>query len=108
MRFINKEHTLVTDDKGWSGTSDSEEFKAWLFAENYTFPYVEPLPNAKDLLAKLDADNELTQRNLRDTILLMSEAFKTITSGEMDLSKIPGVANVYAVEAKAAILRSQL
>ena len=60
------------------------------------------------LLAKLDAANALTQRNLRETIMLMAEAFKQITGGAVNLSLIPGVAKVYEVEAQAAILRGQL
>lgn len=67
-----------------------------------------PEPTAKDLLAKLDADNALTQRNLRETVMLMAEAFKTVTNGAVDLSQIPGVAKVYEVEAQAAELRKQL
>lgn len=69
---------------------------------------VPPAPTAQDLLAKLDADNTLTQRNLRETVMLMAEAFKTVTNGAVDLSAIPGVAKVYAVEAEAAVLRAQL
>lgn len=67
---------------------------------------VELTPSEK--LAKLDADNQLTQRNLRETIMLMNEAFKTISAGALDLSQIPGVAQVYAVEAQAEALRAQL
>lgn len=59
-------------------------------------------------LAELDAANALTQRNLRETIMLMSEAFKQATSGAVDLSQIPGVAKVYEVEAQAEALRAQL
>ena len=69
---------------------------------------VPPAPTAQDLLAKLDADNTLTQRNLRETVMLMAEAFKTVTNGAVDLSAIPGVSQVYAVEAEAAALRAQL
>lgn len=67
-----------------------------------------PAPTAKDLLAKLDSDNTLTQRNLRETVMLMAEAFKTVTNGAVDLSQIPGVAKVYQVEAEAEALRAQL
>ena len=59
-------------------------------------------------LAQLDADNALTQRNLRNTIMLMNEAFKTLSNGALDLSAIPGVAKVYEVEAQAEALRGQL
>ena len=69
---------------------------------------VPPAPTAQDLLNKLDADNTLTQRNLRETIMLMNEAFKLVSSNAVDLSNIPGVAQVYAVEAQAAALRAQL
>ena len=65
-------------------------------------------PTPIDLLNKLDADNQLTQRNLRETVMLMTEAFKTVTGGAVDLSQIPGVAKVYEVEAQAAVLRAQL
>jgi hypothetical protein len=67
-----------------------------------------PEPTAKDLLEKLDAENALTQRNLRETVMLMAEAFKTVTNGQVDLTTIPGVAKVYEVEAQAAALREQL
>ena len=69
---------------------------------------VPPTPTTQDLLAKLDVDNTLTQRNLRETVMLMAEAFKQVTAGAIDLSTIPGVAKVYAVEAEASLLRSQL
>ena len=69
---------------------------------------VPPAPTTQDLLAKLDADNTLTQRNLRETVMLMAEAFKLISNNAVDLSTIPGVAKVYAVEAEAAVLRGQL
>lgn len=65
-------------------------------------------PTAQDLLNKLDADNTLTQRNLRETIMLMNEAFKLVSNNAVDLSNIPGVSQVYAVEAQAAVLRGQL
>lgn len=66
------------------------------------------LPTVQDQLNALDAANALTQRNLRETVMLMAEAFKTVTNGTVDLSQIPGVAKVYAVEAEAEVLRSQL
>ena len=65
-------------------------------------------PTTQDLLNKLDADNTLTQRNLRETIMLMNEAFKMVSNNAVDLSNIPGVAQVYAVEAQAEVLRGQL
>ena len=69
---------------------------------------VPPAPTTQDLLNKLDADNALTQRNLRETVMLMAEAFKLISNNAVDLSTIPGVAKVYEVEAEAAALRAQL
>ena len=69
---------------------------------------VPPPPTAQDLLNKLDADNALTQRNLRETVMLMAEAFKLISNNAVDLSTIPGVAKVYEVEAEAAALRVTL
>ena len=69
---------------------------------------VPPPPTVAEQLATLDADNALTQRNLRETVMLMAEAFKQITNGQVDLSAIPGVAKVYSVEQQAAELRAQL
>jgi hypothetical protein len=65
-------------------------------------------PTIQDKLAALDAANALTQRNLRETVMLMAEAFKQLSSGAVDLTQIPGVAKVYEVEAEAAVLRAQL
>ena len=65
-------------------------------------------PTVAEKLVALDAANALTQRNLRETVMLMAEAFKQITGGAVNLSLIPGVAKVYEVEAQAAILRGQL
>lgn len=67
-----------------------------------------PSPTTKDRLAALDAENSLTQRNLRETIMLMAEAFKQVSGGAVDLTQIPGVAKVYEVEGLAEALRSQL
>lgn len=76
--------------------------------EHEDAPVIAPLPTTQDLLIKLDADNMLTQRNLRETVMLMAEAFKLISNNAVDLSTIPGVAKVYEVEAQAAVLRGQL
>jgi hypothetical protein len=62
----------------------------------------------QDQLAQLDAENTLTQRNLRETVMLMAEAFKTISGGAVDMTVIPGVAKVFEVEAQAAALRAQI
>jgi hypothetical protein len=77
----------------------AEEIAAWELSR---------LPTPRDLLAKLDADNALTQRNLREAILLMAEGFKQATGGALDLSQVRGVAIVAAVEAQAEALRAQL
>ena len=69
---------------------------------------IRPGPTPAEQLTMLDVANQLTQRNLRETIMLMNEAFKTISGGALDLGQIPGVAQVYAVEAEAAALRAQL
>ena len=69
---------------------------------------VPPPPTVQDKLAALDATNTLTQRNLRETVMLMAEAFKAVSGGAVDMTKIPGVAKVYSVEAEAAALRAQL
>ena len=59
-------------------------------------------------LAKLDAENTLTQRNLREFILLTVEAIKLATNNAVDLSQVRGVSVVAAVEAQATVLRAQL
>lgn len=69
---------------------------------------VPPPPTVQDQLAQLDAENALTQRNLRETVMLMAQAFKTLSGGALDLSAIPGVAKVFEVEAQAKALREQL
>ena len=88
--------------------TDYAAYLAWLSEGNTPEPYVEPVPTPAQLLAQLDTENALTQRNLRETVMLMAEAFKTITNGSVDLSAIPGVAKVYEVEAQAEVLRGQL
>lgn len=87
---------------------DFQQYQAWLFAGNEPEPADVPVVTPRDLLAKLDAENALTQRNLRETILLMAEAFKVVSNNAVDLSQIPGVAKVAEVEAQAAALRAQL
>lgn len=57
-------------------------------------------------LAELDAQNTLTQRNLRDFILLTVEALKL--GQPIDLSPVLGISKVIAVEAQAVELRKQL
>ena len=65
-----------------------------------------PPPTPAQQLAALDAANTLTQRNLREFILLATEALKL--GQAIDLSVLPGVAKVAEVEAAAALLRAQL
>jgi hypothetical protein len=69
---------------------------------------VPPEPTIQDKLAQLDADNALSQRNLREFILLTAEAVKLATNGTVDLNQVVGVAKVAQVEAEATLLRSQL
>ena len=88
--------------------TDYAAYLAWLAEGNTPEPYIEPTPTPAQLLAQLDSENALTQRNLRETVMLMAEAFKTLTNGSVDLSAIPGVSKVYEVEAQAAVLRGQL
>jgi hypothetical protein len=65
-------------------------------------------PSVQEQLAALDAANQLSQRNLREFILLTAEAVKLATNGAVDLNQVVGVAKVAQVEAEAAALRSQL
>jgi hypothetical protein len=63
-------------------------------------------PTPLEQLAELDAANTLTQRNLRDFILLTVEALKL--GKPVDLSPVLGISKVIAIEAEAKALRSQL
>ena len=63
-------------------------------------------PTPREQLAALDAQYALTQRNLREFILLTVEAIKM--GVPVDLSVLPGVQVVAAVEAEAATLRAQI
>jgi hypothetical protein len=87
--------------------SDYAEYLQWLSEGNTPEPAdISPPPTVADQLATLDSANALTQRNLRDFILLATEALKL--GQAVDLTAIPGVAKVAAVEAQAAALRAQL
>ena len=63
-------------------------------------------PTTQDKLNALDSANALTQRNLREFILLAAQAFKL--GQPIDIMAIPGVAKVAQVEAEAAQLRAAL
>jgi hypothetical protein len=98
--FINSLNQIYFGDMQYGDReATAEEIAAWELSR---------LPTPRDLLAKLDADNTLTQRNLRETIMLMAEAFKVATNGAIDLSQVRGVQMVYAVEAEAEALREQV
>lgn len=89
--------------------SDYAKYLNWVSKGNTPTPVdPPPVPTISELLAKLDTDNELTQRNLREFILLTTQAIKVATSGAVDLSQIRGVAMVATVEAQAAALRTKL
>lgn len=71
-------------------------------------PIALPSPtDAAGKLAQLDTDNHLTQRNLREFILLTAKAVQQLNPG-LDLTQIPGIAKVAQVEAQAAALRATL
>lgn len=105
-RYISDTVVEVVDEDGLSRMSG---LASALVPEGVTpAPLAVTEPTPAELLARLDADNVLTQRNLRDTIMLMSEAFRQISAGAVDFTQLPGVAKVYAVEEEAAVLRAQL
>jgi hypothetical protein len=103
MKFFDSTNRIVIDGNS-SFLASTLDAEALALVE----PYVEPIKTPEQLLAQLDSDNTLTQRNLRETVMLMAEAFKTVTNGAVDLSQIHGVAKVYEVEAQAQALRAQL
>jgi len=84
--------------------SDYAAYLAWLAAGNSPQPANVPIFTPVAQLAQLDAENQLTQRNLREFMLLVVEAMKHGTP--IDLSVIPGVAKVIEVEAQASELRA--
>lgn len=98
--YINSQNKIYFGDCALGDREATpEEIAAWEQSR---------LPTVADQLAALDAANALTQRNLRETVMLMAEAFKVVSNNMVDLSTIPGVAKVYAVEAEAAQLRAQI
>lgn len=66
-----------------------------------------PLTPQEELNA-LDSANMLTQRNLREFILLTVEAIKQLSGGAVDLSQVRGVSVVADVEREAEKLREKL
>ena len=88
--------------------TDYATYLAWLAEGNTPEPADIPSPpTVAQQLAQLDADNALSQRNLRETVMLMAEAFKQLSGGAVDLTVLPGVAKVYKVETQARALRAQ-
>lgn len=77
-----------------------------LTAEEIAAIPAEAPPTPLEQLRTLESQYALTQRNLREFILLTVEALKVGTP--VDLSVLPGVQVVAAVEAEAAALRAQL
>ena len=98
--------TRLSDEPidGWVEITQ-EELEA-IYAERVAPAPVVPAPLVA--LQQLESENQITQRRLRETIMVMTEAFKQLSGGALDLSQIPGVAQVFSVEAQAAQLRAQL
>lgn len=68
-----------------------------------------PQPNPKvERLAEIDQEAQLTPRAFRELVILMTEGFKAATAGALDLTTVPGVAQVYTLETEAQALRSEL
>jgi hypothetical protein len=59
-------------------------------------------------LASLERDHPLTQRALRELVMLVTSAFDQLSSGQLNLKALPGVIKVYEVENQAALLREKL
>ena len=97
--YINSQNQLYFGDCAQGDReATAEEIAAWEFSR---------LPTTQDKLNALDSANALTQRNLREFILLTAQAIKA-TNPALDLTQIPGVAKVAMVEAEAAQLRAAL
>lgn len=59
-------------------------------------------------LSEIDQEAQLTPRAFRELVILMTEGFKAATGGALDLTSVPGVAQVYTLETEAQALRSEL
>ena len=52
MKYLNTEHTLVTDGNGWSGSTESPEYLTWLAKSNTVEPSdPAPVPTYQELRA---------------------------------------------------------
>ena len=106
LKDHNTNDTRLSDEPidGWVEITQ-EELEA-IYAERAAPAPIVPAPLVA--LQQLESENQITQRRLRETIMVMTEAFKQLSGGALDLSQIPGVAQVFSVEAQAAQLRAQL
>lgn len=98
--------TRLSDEpiEGWVEITQ-EELEAIYESRRAVQPPIDP---RIERLRELDRENELTQHRLREIVMLMTEAFKQVTGGALDLTAIPGVSQVFAVEAEAAAIRAEL
>lgn len=102
LKDSNNDTCLSEEPKaGWVEISQ-DEF-ASILAQRVVVHQVDPASQ----LAQLDSENTLTQRNLREVIMLVTRAISTLNPG-LDLTQIPGVAKVFEVEAQATALRAKL
>lgn len=62
-------------------------------------------PTPEQRLRDLDTRYALSQRNLREVVMLFSTAFK---QAGLDLTAIPGVQQVFAAEAEAIAIRAEI
>ena len=96
--YINSQNQLYFGDCAQGDReATAEEIAAWELSR---------LPTTQDKLNAIDSANALTQRNLREFILLAAQAFKL--GQPIDIMAIPGVAKVAQVEAEAQALRAAL
>lgn len=79
-------------------------------AELAAIAAAQPTPEGQDLirLREIDTASHLTPRAFRELVMLITEGFKQVTGGALDLSIIPGVAEAFSKEAEAAAIRAKL